>query len=83
MLTFEIIKTHESIIYDRTNIKDRINQEIYEFIDNKWLDGILIEIIKIDMQRIDLDTKFHYIIGYKEIIDENYLLEKQRLEIGL
>jgi hypothetical protein len=83
MLTFEIIKMHESVVYDRTNIKDRINQEIYDFINNKWIDGIIIEIIKIDMQRIDSDTKFHYIIGYKEIIDENYLLEKQRLEIGL
>jgi hypothetical protein len=63
--------------------KDKVMKELCTFAKNKWLDGVIINFGKINTSLTDFDLNLHVQIEYIEILDENYLKEKERLELGL
>jgi len=67
----------------REVVRKKIQDEMYNFVQNKWLEGIIINVGKININEIDLDLKLYYQIEYTENLDENYLKEEERLQIGL
>lgn len=84
MLNYHITIPKERFLEDKTlTIRDTIEFYITNLIEQSLLDGILINIKKIEPIVKDYDNHIHYDIYYTEKIDENYLLEKERLEIGL
>jgi hypothetical protein len=63
--------------------KDRINSEIYDLIDNNWLNGLITKIEKISIKDMDTDMNLHYEIFYEVFEDENFKFLTERLQLGL
>jgi hypothetical protein len=63
--------------------KDRINAEIYNLIDDNWLNGLITKIEKISIKEMDTDMNLHYEIFYEVFEDENFKFLTERLQIGL
>lgn len=63
--------------------KDKVMNELCTFAKNQWLEGVIIKFGKINTSLTDFDLNLHVQVEYIEILDENYLKEKERLEIGL
>ena len=63
--------------------KDRINAELYNLIDDNWLNGLITKIEKINIKEMDTDMNLHYEIFYEVLEDENFKFLTERLGIGL
>jgi len=82
MLKYEQeIKSEELLTY--INPRDIIDDFKYNFINDLWLQGQLVKIIKEEIIPSDIDKNIIYIIYYKIFDDEDYKEIQKRLKIGL